>query len=82
MHAFWLVTFVFGIVASSIAYGKGRNSLGWFVSGMFLGPFALVVALLPPVQRDGMYSRCPACREVIREDAAMCRYCHTTLANI
>jgi hypothetical protein len=77
MHALWLVTFVFGVVSSVIASGKGRNSLGWFLAGMFLGPFALVVAFLPAVEREGMFARCPSCREVIREDAATCRYCHS-----
>jgi len=80
MHAVWLVTFVFGVVASAIAHGKGRNSLGWFVAGMFLGPFALVVTFLPPLEREGMYIKCPACREVIREDAATCRFCQTALS--
>jgi hypothetical protein len=80
MHAFWLVTIVFGIVASTIAYGKGRNSLGWFVAGTFLGPFALVVSLLPSVERAGMFIRCPACREIVIADAATCRYCRTGIA--
>jgi hypothetical protein len=79
MEALWLVTFVFGVVASLIAYGKGRNSLGWFIAGMFIGPFALVVSLLPPVIREGMYASCPACKEVIRAEAASCRYCHMAL---
>jgi hypothetical protein len=82
MHAFWLITMVFGITASVIANGKGRHSLGWFLSGMFLGPFALVVAFLPPVARHGMFSQCPACREVIREDAVTCRYCHSGLESV
>ena len=81
MHAFWLVTVVFGMVASIIANGKGRNSLGWFLIGMFLGPFALVVVFLPPVEREGMFAQCPACREVIRADAGACRYCHTALGS-
>ena len=79
MHAFWLVTFVFGIVASMIAYGRGRNSLGWFVAGTFLGPFALVVALLPPTERAGMFVKCSACREVVMADAATCRYCRASI---
>lgn len=80
MHAFWLVTFVFGVVASVIAHGKGRNSLGWLFVGMFLGPFALIVAFLPPVAREGMYVRCPSCREIIRAGAVTCRYCQTALS--
>ena len=79
MHAFWIVTLVFGVIASIIAQSKGRNSLGWFVAGMLVGPFGLVVALLPPVVRQGQYVSCPACREVIREDATSCRYCHHLL---
>jgi hypothetical protein len=75
MHALWLVTMVFGSVASLIAHGKGRNAMGWFLAGTFIGPFALVVAFLPPVTREGMYVQCPACKEVIRADAATCRYC-------
>ena len=77
MHAFWLVTLVFGVIASLIAHSKGRNSLGWFIAGMLVGPFGLVVALLPPVPREGMYVTCPSCKEVIRNDAGTCRYCHT-----
>jgi hypothetical protein len=75
MEALWIVTLVFGGVASLIAYGKGRNALGWFLAGTFIGPFALVVAFLPPISRDGMYAKCPSCAEVIRAEAATCRYC-------
>jgi hypothetical protein len=82
MHAFWLVTFVFGIVASVIAYSKGRNSLGWYMAGMFLGPFALIVAFLPPIERPGMFIRCPSCKEIIRQDAETCRFCHNGIVRV
>lgn len=82
MHAFWLVTFIFGVVASVIAHGKGRNSLGWFIAGMFLGPFALIVAFLTPTQRAGMFIKCPACREIVRDNAVTCRYCHTAIGGL
>ena len=82
MHGLWIVTLVFGVVAALIAHGKGRNSLGWFSAGMLVGPFALIVAVLEPIEKDGMYIRCPACREVIHEGAATCRYCHVTLGHV
>jgi len=79
MPAYLPITLIFGAIAAIIAYSKGRNSLGWFLGGTFVGPFALVVVFLPPIERAGMYASCPACREVIREDALTCRHCHTPL---
>jgi hypothetical protein len=39
-----------GIVASIVASNKGRSGCGWFILGVFLGPFAFAVALLPKVE--------------------------------
>lgn len=77
MSYYLIAAFVFGVVTSLIAYSKGRNSLGWFVAGMIIGPFALVVAALPPVGTGGDFATCPACFEVIQGDARICRFCGT-----
>jgi hypothetical protein len=79
MYFYVIAALVFGIVASVIAYGKGRNSLGWFLAGCAIGPFALIVALLPAVPADGRYVRCLACAEVIQADATVCRHCGTVV---
>lgn len=79
MPVYLLVSFCFAVVASVLAYGKGRNSLGWFVAGLFIGPFALIVGLLPPAPREGQYVRCAMCAEVIQADARRCRFCGTAL---
>ncbi|GAB4282133.1 MAG: hypothetical protein Kow0092_37230 [Deferrisomatales bacterium] len=79
MSVFLVVSFAFAVVASVIAYSKGRNSLGWFLAGLFIGPFALVVAVLPPVARAGQFVHCPECAEVIRAGARRCRYCGEAL---
>ena len=75
MYLYLLAALVFGVVSSLLAFERGRNSLGWFLAGLFIGPFALVVALLPRAPREGRFARCPACLEAIRADAAVCRFC-------
>jgi len=78
MVVYLLMGLTFAITASIVAYSKGRNSLGWFVSGFLIGPFALVVVALPPVAREGgLFTNCTACGEVIRADASLCRYCRS-----
>ena len=75
MFTYFFAAFIFAVAASAIAYNRGRNSLGWFVSGLFIGPFALIVATLPRVPREGQFVRCESCAEVIRAEANLCRFC-------
>lgn len=75
MYGVFILALVFGVVTSIIAYSKGRNSLGWFIAGMLIGPFSLVVAALRPVVREGQFKRCPVCAEIVQEIAGRCRYC-------
>ena len=75
MHVYIAVAITFAITASIIAYSKGRNSLGWFLAGLLIGPFSLVVAALGPVAREGVFVRCGACGEIIRAEARLCRFC-------
>lgn len=47
MYVFlWLL---FAIFSAMIANGKGRSGLAWFLVGLLLGPFGLLVAFLPPL---------------------------------
>ena len=74
MSMYFIVAIVFGIVAAIIARTKGRNSLGWFVAGLIIGPFALIVAVLPPIAREGKLVECPSCLEVSPLGARICRH--------
>jgi uncharacterized membrane protein len=46
-----LVALVLFLLPATIANGRGRSGIGWFLFGLFIGPlFAIIlVLLLPPL---------------------------------
>jgi hypothetical protein len=70
-----LVAILFGVVSGLLARSKGRSVLGWFLVGLIIGPFALIVAVMPPTAQEGRFIECPACCEVIQSEARVCRHC-------
>ena len=77
MIEYVLICTVFGVAASLVAHSKARNALGWFVAGFLLGPFSLVVAVLPLSLKEGRTKRCPQCSELILEQALLCKHCRS-----
>jgi len=86
MEALLILWFLFGLAAALIANAKGRSGCGWFALGFFLGPFGLIVALLPSREQKeqqlalkrgvaGDYRKCPFCAEPIRREAVKCKHC-------
>ncbi len=75
LYGYLISSAVFSIASALIAYSKGRNSLGWLIAGLAIGPFALIVALLPAEPREGRFVRCQSCAEVIAAEATLCRFC-------
>lgn len=72
-----------GVIASTIAKGKGRDAAGWFILGFFLPLIGiLLAAVMPPPRKDqvkldavasGEMKRCPSCAELVRREAVKCQ---------
>ena len=83
-----VIGLVFGTVTAAIFHYKGRSRWAGFVLGWFLGPLGLIISLfLPSDQAEldqrkferGELAQCPHCREFVKVDATICKYCHRSL---
>ena len=77
MIEYIIICTIFGIAAAIVAHSKARNALGWFVTGFLLGPFSLIVAVLPIALKEGATKQCTQCSEVILEQAMLCKHCRS-----
>ena len=72
---FVAISVMFGLVAAALAWTKARSLVAWFLAGVLIGPFALVVLALPPISRQASLAECPVCMEVVEGHAGGCGYC-------
>jgi len=85
----FFVSFVFMAVLSAIpawiAQSKGRSFWLWWIYALFLWPITLIHSLvisadnkeLEKRQLETGHKKCPACAELIKAEARLCKHCGT-----
>lgn len=74
----WILAFFLGFIPAIIARKKGRNFKRWYIYGVLLFIVAFIHSLF---LSDHSGIRCHACKNWIKEEASVCKYCHTVLAD-
>lgn len=84
---FW---FIFSVVVGVIASARGRSGFGYFLLSLIISPLiaVILVALLPSLKRDPnaptawTHVKCPDCRELVLNEARVCKHCGCKLVPV
>ena len=88
MILIFLVTLaVISCLPASIAKNKGRSFGSWWVYGFLLFPIALIHSLAMSKDFEGLEAqaiasgnrKCPACAELVKVEAKICKHCRNDL---
>jgi hypothetical protein len=92
-----IILLLCGVASASFFQRKGRSKIVGFLSGLFLGPIGVVLALVFPNDEyvlakkelkeneirfsRGILKKCPYCAEYIKKEAVICHYCGRSQVN-
>ena len=69
-----------GGIGAWLAGNKGRSKFVWFLLCAVLPLLIVVIIFLKPAKEvAGKIKQCPLCKEFIKWDATVCRYCHSAI---
>lgn len=64
-----VIMFLFGLWAGYLASSKGENGILWFIVGLIIGPFAVLLVFFTAGKR------CISCQSKINKNALRCPKC-------
>ena len=82
----WFATLaVISVIPAWIAQTKGRSFWGWWIYALFLWPITLIHSVVISADTKELEKRqiqsgnkkCPACAEIIKAEAKICKHCGT-----
>ena len=82
----WFFTLaVISVIPAWIAQTKGRSFWGWWIYALFLWPITLIHSVVISADTKELEKRqiqsgnkkCPACAEIIKAEAKLCKHCGT-----
>lgn len=75
-----IISFFLGLIPAYIAHKKGRGFYKWWIYGYVLWLIAMIHSLC--IKSTEGLIQCPACAEFIKQEAQICRYCHTKIGAV
>jgi hypothetical protein len=79
----WLVPLGFWVLVSGgigyLASQRGRSWFGYTAVSLVLSPILGYVILVMTTSGEAGRVKCPACAELIRPDASVCRFCRAEI---